>query len=178
MNNPLRIAVIGPESSGKSELCMHLAEHFNTAWVPEYAREFLSGYDKKYTLDDIEHIFRVQFENEMKWVDSGRKIVFTDKEFIIGKVWCEHVFGTCPTFFNTMIRRFPYNLYLLTAADLPWQPDPLRENPGKGTFFFNWYEKILKEQMLSYRVISGSGDDRFRNGIEAMNQFIQARNQD
>ena len=34
-----RIAIIGPESTGKSTLAQDLASHFNTTWVPEYSRE-------------------------------------------------------------------------------------------------------------------------------------------
>ncbi len=36
-----KIVVIGPESTGKSTLCLQLAEHYQTLWCPEYAREYL-----------------------------------------------------------------------------------------------------------------------------------------
>ncbi len=36
-----KIAIIGPESTGKSELCQHLARIYDTEWVPEYARFYL-----------------------------------------------------------------------------------------------------------------------------------------
>ena len=38
-----KIVVIGPESTGKSSLCKLLAEHYNTLWCPEYAREYLTS---------------------------------------------------------------------------------------------------------------------------------------
>ncbi|MBK7030628.1 MAG: ATP-binding protein [Bacteroidales bacterium] len=37
----LRIAITGPESTGKSWLAEQLAEYYGTVWVPEFAREFL-----------------------------------------------------------------------------------------------------------------------------------------
>ena len=37
-----RIAITGPESTGKSTLTEQLANHFNTLWVKEYAREYLN----------------------------------------------------------------------------------------------------------------------------------------
>ena len=36
-----KIVVVGPESTGKSSLTQALAGHFQTAHVPEYAREYL-----------------------------------------------------------------------------------------------------------------------------------------
>ena len=168
----MRIAILGPESSGKSGLCTQLASHFNAPWIAEYAREYLEKNGSNYNLEIIEHIYRVQFESEMKWIENGKKIIFTDTEFIIGKVWCEHVYKKCPLYFDTMIRRYPYDLYLLTAPDLPWQPDPLRENPGKGKFFFDWYERILIEQKLNYRVVMGAGDERFRNALAKCSKVI------
>src|ERR1700709_574991 len=41
----IKIAVVGPESTGKSTMSAYLAEHYNTVWVSEYAR----GYCEKLT---------------------------------------------------------------------------------------------------------------------------------
>ena len=52
-----KIVVIGPESTGKSTLCEGLARHFSlqgpSDWVPEYAREYLLKYGKKYQYADL-----------------------------------------------------------------------------------------------------------------------------
>ena len=48
-----KIAIIGPESTGKSSLCQRLAEHYQTEWCPEYAREFLLNLGRKYNYDDL-----------------------------------------------------------------------------------------------------------------------------
>ena len=36
-----RIVLFGPESTGKTTLAKKLAYHFQTNWVPEFAREYL-----------------------------------------------------------------------------------------------------------------------------------------
>ena len=53
----IKIVLFGPESTGKTTLAKQLAKHYNTVWVPEYAREYLQ---KKWddtkeicTLDDL-----------------------------------------------------------------------------------------------------------------------------
>ncbi|NJL72725.1 MAG: ATP-binding protein [Candidatus Competibacteraceae bacterium] len=36
-----RVCIFGPESTGKSTLSKNLAQHFQTRFVPEYARTFM-----------------------------------------------------------------------------------------------------------------------------------------
>jgi nicotinamide riboside kinase len=35
-----KIAVVGPESTGKSTMSAYLAKHYDTIWVPEFARGY------------------------------------------------------------------------------------------------------------------------------------------
>ena len=64
---PLRkIVIIGPESTGKSTLCEGLAAHFQSDWVPEYAREYLLHHGKQYQFTDLMTIARGQLELEEK----------------------------------------------------------------------------------------------------------------
>ena len=37
----IRVVLFGPESTGKTTLSKALARHYNSVWVPEYAREYL-----------------------------------------------------------------------------------------------------------------------------------------
>ena len=170
-----RIAIIGPESSGKSELCRQLASHYSTNWVPEYARDYLSEIGRPYTLEDIVQIYKTQFEREQELNSGSAKYLFIDTEFLIAKVWCEHVFKACPPYLEEMIEKYPYDLYLLTAPDLPWEYDPLRENPGKGVFFFDWYKKLLIEKQLNFAVVSGQGNLRTQCAIEIIKKELEAK---
>lgn len=169
---PLRIAVIGPESSGKSQLCEQLAAHYQTVWVKEYAREYLKNLNRKYTLDDIIEIYKVQYQQEQQALANAGKYIFIDTEFIVAKVWCENAFNCSPSYIEQMITDHPYDYYLLTANDLPWEFDVLRENPGKGDFFFAWYKRILDSFNLSYGIVNGTGDNRLRNAIKLIDNFF------
>jgi nicotinamide riboside kinase len=40
-SNCIKIVLFGPESTGKTTLSKQLAAHYNTYWVPEYARSYL-----------------------------------------------------------------------------------------------------------------------------------------
>lgn len=167
-----RIAVIGPESSGKSELTGKLASHYNTIWIPEFARDYLTRLKRKYTLMDIIEITKSQYKQEAAQHESANRILFTDTEAIISRVWCEYLFGESPEVISNLIKDKPYDLYLLTDYDLPWIPDELRENPGKGEYFFNIYKKFLEENNLRHAVVSGKGEARFKNAVSAVDNFL------
>ena len=51
-NSVIRVAITGPESTGKSSLCKALANHYNTLWVPEYAREYCESIGRDYVEAD------------------------------------------------------------------------------------------------------------------------------
>jgi nicotinamide riboside kinase len=65
-----KIVIIGPESTGKSALCEQLAQHFDTLWCPEYAREYLLAHGKNYTYDDLLTIAKGQLQLEDEYVEK------------------------------------------------------------------------------------------------------------
>ena len=82
-----KIAILGPESTGKSELAKALATYYKGEWVPEYAREYVEKLGRKYNYDDVCHIAATQlkeidlFENK-----TQSDFVFFDTELIITKI--------------------------------------------------------------------------------------------
>ncbi|MBM3435986.1 MAG: ATP-binding protein, partial [Bacteroidetes bacterium] len=123
-----RIAITGPECTGKSELAVRLAQHFKTLWIPEYAREFISKLKRPYTYDDILTIAKKQVTLENEASAKADKILISDTELIVCKIWCEFKFRKCHPWILEKINQQSFDLYLLTDIDLPWQPDPQREH--------------------------------------------------
>ena len=54
------IALIGPESTGKTALCRALSTHYNCPWLEEYARTYVEQLQREYTYADVEQIARYQ----------------------------------------------------------------------------------------------------------------------
>jgi len=71
-----KIAVIGPESTGKSTLCEQLAQHYNTMWCPEFAREYLLTHGMDYDFDDLLYIAKGQIAMEDEYIGmaSGKLV--------------------------------------------------------------------------------------------------------
>ena len=169
-----RIALIGPESSGKTTLAGQLAEHYKTIWVPEYAREYMEKLNRAYTADDILIIAKEQLRIEEELISKANKLLFIDTEFIIAKIWCEDIFGSCPEWILNNIEEKKYDLYLLTEPDLEWKHDPVRENPYRREYFFELYLKEIKSGNFNYEIISGTGD-RLPNAINAVEKFLNKK---
>lgn len=170
----IRIAFIGPESTAKSTLSEQLANHYHAVWVKEYAREYIQQLNSKYTLNDIVEISKQQLKAEEELIKKGHSLIFVDTEFINAKVWSLDVFKTCPDFISNAIHANQYDLYLLTYPDIPWEFDPIRENPNRREYFFEWYERELKLINANYHIIKGENEMRFQNCIHAIENFCKS----
>lgn len=168
------MAITGPESTGKSELARSLAEHFNTSWVPEFSRGYLSSLGRNYQYGDILEIARGQYAAEQDRIHEANEVIFIDTEFIVNKIWCEDKFGQCHSWINEMIGRHVYELYLLCNTDIPWTPDPLRENPDDRERLFQMYLQELNKRQLSYHIIEGSGAGRTNMAIQIVENGLNA----
>lgn len=167
-----KIALIGPEATGKSELSEKLATYFNTEWVPEYARTYVATLNRPYNLEDIVLIAQKQIETERAKEKAANQFLFIDTELIIAKVWAEDVYNTCPDFIKQELEKQNYDLYLLTYPDLPWQADGVRENPHRRDYFFNLYKDELISRGFNFAEIRGQGNIRIENAIQAIKKHF------
>jgi NadR type nicotinamide-nucleotide adenylyltransferase len=174
MNPPKKIVVIGPESTGKSTLCEQLAAHYATAWVPEYAREYLHTHGKEYTYNDLLIIAKGQVALEDEYAERIQSPLFIDTDLYVMKVWSEFVFGKCDPWILDQIVARRYDGYLLCRTDLPWAPDELREYPDPVTRekLFHIYKDCLINQSTPWAEISGLAEDRLAMAVAAVGKLI------
>lgn len=175
-----KIVIIGPESTGKSTLSKALAQHYQTLWCPEYAREYLLQNGTDYTAADLLTIAKGQLKQEDKFTRKVQKenkgsLLFVDTDMYVMKVWSEYVFGTCDFFILDTIIKRKYDGYLLCNTDLPWVKDELREYPDEKPRqeLFAIYKDLLINQPVPWALISGTNAERTAAAIEATNRFLQ-----
>lgn len=169
--NPLKIAITGPESTGKSFIAQGLAANYNTHWVPEFAREYIDKLDRPYTESDLVSICKGQIAIEKNYSSRTNRFLFCDTEMLVIKIWSMHRFGRVHPSILAACNDQHYDLYLLMDIDLPWQYDPLREHPDKRKFFFDWYKRELDDKNASYRIVRGTGTERIKNAINIIDQY-------
>ena len=168
----IRIAVTGPESTGKSSMVKQLSKHYGGSIVPEFAREYLVDLNRSYTADDVEIIARKQIEQEEAFSENSN-IIFCDTDLLVCRIWMEVVFGACPDWLIAESRKQRYSHTLLMNIDIPWEPDPLREHPHLREELFNRYQTALIEDQRTFTIISGVNEARFENAKSAINHLYK-----
>ena len=173
--NPIKVVITGPESTGKSTLCASLAQYYQTSYVPEYAREYLLELGRYYTESDLKIIAYGQVALEDKCLKQNSKLLICDTSLEVIRVWSEWKYNQCdPSILALAKDRIP-DLFLLTTPDFPWQPDPLRENPGDREELFNNFKEILEGYGTKVVEIYGDVDSRIELATSAINEIVSAK---
>lgn len=168
----IKIAAVGPESTGKSTMSAYLAKHYNTVWVPEYAREYCEKLTAPPTFQDEINMFEGQVALEKKYLPKANKILICDTTFITVKIWSDQMFGRSPHQVLDALPNYHYHLYLLLDIDLPWQDDPLRNFPSLREHFMEVWHHELKALNANYILISGTGQNRYERAVAAIDGYL------
>ena len=172
------IAILGPESSGKSTLCAQLATHLNSVWVREYAREYVPARAGAYDEADLLAILNGQnsliHAGILAAQQSGASYLIADTEATVLAVWAQTALGYVPPEIERTCATQTFTDYLLLAPDLPWQADPLRSAPelAQRQAIFVQYETWLARYRRPYTVVSGHGTARLHNALRALSLSI------
>lgn len=168
-----KIVITGPESTGKTELTQYLSSYYNTTYVPEYARDYITKLNRQYNYNDIEIIARNQIELEKIKLREVNKVLFYDTWLIITKVWFNWVYNDCPLWLLNEIERLNIDLFLVCDIDIPWIPDSVRENGGENRIrLFNIYIQELEKYDFNYKIITGIEKERFNNALNFVDQIV------
>lgn len=170
-----KIVIIGPESTGKSTLCRELADHYQTVWCPEYAREYLLKQGTAYTYEDLTEMAKGQLALEARTAQTAKNdLYFVDTDMYVMKVWYEVAFEHCPSWILKTIAKSRCDLYLLCNTDLPWEKDALREYPDLAMRrrLYNMYKDIMVNSGIRWINISGTEGQRFQKAIQGIDQII------
>lgn len=178
-NKPLnKIAIVGPESTGKSAMAQFLSKELETIAIPEYARYYCAELNRNYTLQDEINMFYGQIAVEDALTPFARnEILICDTTILNVKIWCDHLFEYTPEHILKEIKHRPYKGYLLMDIDLPWEDDPLRDFPNERAHFMGIWEKELTLLKANYIKVSGLKDERFQNGLTALKNLLLTRSQ-
>ncbi len=166
-----KIIITGPESTGKSTLTKQLATYFKVEMGSEYARIYLEKLDRPYTQNDLIEIAKGQIALEDKAMKSGSKFIVCDTGLEVIKIWSEFKYNSCDAFITNALLERLADFYLLMKPDLPWQPDPLRENPDNREELFELYKSELVSFNIPFQEISGNGEERFEMAKEVIKNY-------
>ena len=162
---PLRIAILGAESTGKSTLADALARRYRTLWVPEYLREFVDDRQRVPFEDDQPAIARTQLarEDAMAARPEARRFLFCDTTPLLTAVYSRIYWGRVPPELLALEAAHDYALTLVAAPDLPWVPDGLqRESAEVRMRVHAQLVAVLAERGIPYVLVEGELEARMR----------------
>jgi NadR type nicotinamide-nucleotide adenylyltransferase len=168
-----KVAITGPESTGKSTLSEALAKHYGTCWVPEFARIYLNRLGRQYQKEDLVEIAKGQIEREERLLLRSNKLLFCDTDLLVIKIWSEFKYHEVDPYILNQYNTRNYDLYLLMDIDLPWEYDPQREHPEMRAYFFEWFKSELDTLALPYKIVSGSQQERLTNAVKVVDEHFR-----
>lgn len=165
----LRIAITGPESSGKTKLASDLANHFNVEFIPEFAREYLLAQNGNYDYSDLDKIA----DGQLKSIEEAKQNnpLIVDTEMLVMYIWSRVKFGNVSSLVQKNLAEQKFDLYILCDIDIPWENDPLRENEYDRDDLFQLYYKKLRELKVNFIFVKGSTEERLAEAVKAIGEF-------
>lgn len=165
------LVTTGPESSGKTTLATQLSAGLRAPLVTEASREYLTDLylrkpDARYDQQDLLEIARMQHAREQQALQAQPQWLVCDTDLLVIVIWSEVRFGNCEP---ALLQMFEEALttgkrtYLLCDPGIPWQPDPLRENPQDREWLFGLYQHRLQQHPgLAWLPVSGDPQARMQ----------------
>lgn len=185
-----RIVVVGAESTGTTTLAHQLADHFGSAFVPEYgrtwsaaklaearARSFGSGGstpalgDLVWTSAEFTRIAARQTA-EIDLATHECPMVVADTDALATSVWHDRYVGGTHQPALDLAGQNPPDLYLLTTPDgVPFVDDGLRDGEHIRSDMTRTFEAALNSCGVPWSPVSGDRDARLARSIRLVDDL-------
>ncbi len=174
----LHIALVGAESTGKSQLGMALLDHLRSqtrlrcALVGEYLREWCDREGRTPRPDEQRAIA------EEQWRRAGaaavdHDLVLHDTTPLMTAVYSEQLFDDRSLYPFALQVQARMDATLLMALDLPWVADGLRDGPHAQQPTDRLLRRALRDAGLGYSRVSGSGPERLQQALNALGPVLR-----
>ncbi|MFB9078653.1 DUF4301 family protein [Flavobacterium procerum] len=175
----IRIALFGPESTGKTTLAKQLAEYYKTEWVPEFARDYLQQkWEENQHVCDASDMMPIAYgqtalENEK--LSAADRYLFCDTNLMVTKVFSEIYYGFSEPELHEAALKHDYDLVFLTNIDVPWEKDDIRDKAEGRETVFSVFKQTLIDHNKPFITLSGNKEHRLQNAISIINELTIAK---
>ena len=174
----IKVVIFGPESTGKTTLSEKLARHYNTVWVPEYAREYLQDKwnNERKTCEpkDLLPIAEGQMRLENDLTTKATDLLICDTDLLETKVYSEaYYLGYCDPTLEKHALENKYDLYFLTYIDIPWEADDLRDKPNERERMFLYFKDTLEKYNRNFVILKGDKKTRLKKAVEHIDNLLK-----
>jgi nicotinamide riboside kinase len=175
----VKIALLGAESTGKTQLAADLAAHLRStgssvAVVPEVLREWCEREGRTPRPEEQLPIAQEQ-ERRVDEAAGQADIVIADTTALMVAIYSAMLFEDGTLYRFALERQRSYDLTLLTGLDLPWVADGLQRD---GAHVREPVDALIRAALaraqVPYRLVYGSGKERLVNALAAMGESAPA----
>ncbi|MDH0866822.1 ATP-binding protein [Mitsuaria sp. GD03876] len=176
----LHIALVGAESTGKSQLAIALHEHLRSqtrlrcALVGEFLREWCDREGRTPRPDEQRAIAEEQWRRaEIAALDHD--LVLHDTTPLMTAVYSEQLFDDTSLHPFALQVQARMDATLLMALDLPWVADGLRDGPHAQQPTDRLLRRALRDAGLGYSLVTGAGPERLQQALNALGPLLRPR---
>jgi len=170
-----KIAILGPESVGKSTLVKNISAHYNVPQLEEYGREYWNEHNGLLT--------KISFKEIIEGHNDRLKVIInsTEKRFVI----CDTDNITTQVFYDLMCKEQLFDLSSIPTEEIDYrivlQPNNLAHQDGTRTFLSkeereDHFKRIilkLDKNNLEYSVLENTNyEQTFEECINIINKLI------
>lgn len=172
----LKIALLGAESTGKTQLAKALAENLrarghSVALVPEWLRSWCDQAGRTPRADEQQAIARTQAEH-IAQVPAATEYLLADTTALMTAVYSDLLFGDHSLYPLAWELQRGFDLTLVTGLDLPWVADGLQRD---GQHMREPVDARLRAALardgIAYQVVYGRGSARTANALRAIDSI-------
>ena len=179
---PLKIAIVGAESTGKSQLAQALAEALAREFglrcvvVDEWLRDWCERQGRTPRADEqrgiaLEHARRITAA-----AGTGVDVVLCDTTPLMVAVYSDLLFDDRTLEPVARDCQQAMDMTLLTSLDLPWVADGLqRDGPHVRGPVDARVRARLGEWATTWSLVSGSGQDRVASALDAVRPLLRSQ---
>ena len=170
---------MGAESTGKTTLARRLAEHYQTAWVPEYGRPYWEGLltsaTAAYSTEDFVHIAEIQQRMEDMLVRHANRVLICDTDAFTTWLWHELYLETDGAAVREIADVRGHALHILAGDEIAWDDDGTRDRPEQR----HWLQGRIREELLAsgrpFVEVTGSVQERLTQATAAIDRLLSDR---
>lgn len=174
IHSPRRIALLGAESTGKTQLAQDLAAHLRARGlravaVPESLRAWCIREGRAPRPEEQLSIAQEQERQVDEAVAAGAQFVVADTTALVVLVYAGMLFEDDPLYRFALAQQRRYDATLVTGLDLPWAPDGLHRDAAQPREDADaLVRSLLQRAGVPFQVVYGSGPARLQAAVAAL----------
>ena len=172
----LRVCVLGAESTGTTTLAQALAAHYQTAWVPEYGREYswLKQARGETVWQSAEFVEIAEQQNRLEHAAAriANRVLICDTNAFATALWHRRYLQSESPEVAAVAAQAPSELYLLTGDEIPFVDDGLRDGEAIRQQMHNWFVAALAAQAVPWLELRGSHSVRLAAAISTIDARV------